>query len=503
MSEIDIQKEINKLTQYALDRKIISENEKYYSINLLLDVLNLDEFVPSDEKYSSLVLEEILKNILDWAYENKLIKENTTVYRDLFDTKVMNCFVPRPDTVVNHFNSLYLQSKEEATNWFYQFSKDTDYIRAYRTAKDLKWKVDTEFGQLDITINLSKPEKDPKAIAAAKLAKNTAYPKCQLCQENQGYRGRLNHPARETIRIIPIKLDGDDFYLQYSPYGYYNEHCIVFNKKHIPMEVNEACFTHLVKFVEMFPHYMLGSNADLPIVGGSILTHDHYQGGRYRFPMFDAKDIGKLHFDGFEDIKASFLYWPLSVIRLRGKDRSRIIKLSSKILEKWRKYTDEENFIYAYTDETPHNTITPICHKEGDEFIMDLTLRNNITTDEYPLGYYHPHSQYWNIKKENIGLIEVMGVAILPARLKKEMQIVKEDILSKTDVALDERVKAHARWVEDILANNQNIDENNIDMIINKEIGKTFEKVLCCCGVYTPNEQGLLSLKKFVKYVNE
>ncbi len=493
---------IKQLATYALERYLISENEITYSINLLLDVLNIDEYVEPEDEYQNVDLETTLKGILDYAVSNNLLENDSVVYRDLFDTKVMNCFTPRPDSVITQFYNQYWNSPESCTDWYYQFSKDTDYIRSYRIKKDLKWTTETEYGDLDITINLSKPEKDPKAIAAAKTMKQSNYPKCQLCAENEGYRGRVDHPARETIRIIPIKLDGDDFFLQYSPYSYYNEHCIVFNKKHIPMVIDEKAIRHLFAFVKLFPHYILGSNADLPIVGGSILTHDHYQGGRYVFPMFRADDVCEISFRGYEDVKASFLHWPVSDIRLKSSDPERLISLSVKILNAWRSYTDEKSFIYAETDGVKHNTITPIVHKKNDEYVIDLALRNNITTDEYPLGVYHPHQELWNIKKENIGLIEVMGLAVLPSRLKNELNAVKEAILADKDLATDELANKHKTWVDSFIKNYK-VTADNIDSILEKETGLVFKKVLECAGVYKQNEEGKEGLLRFVKFVNQ
>ena len=495
---------IKKLATYALEKGLITPEEECYSINLLLDVLNLDEYVEPAEEYKDVDLGSTLREILDYAAENKLIESNSVVYRDLFDTKVMNCFTPRPQTVIDKFNALCLEDPTKATDWYYSFSKDTDYVRSYRIKKDLRWKTRTPYGNLDITINLSKPEKDPKAIAAAKLLKQSSYPKCMLCRENEGYRGRVNHPARETIRIIPMNLCGDSFYLQYSPYSYYNEHCIVFNHDHIPMVINEKAIRHLFAFVSKFPHYMLGSNADLPIVGGSILTHDHYQGGRYTFPMFVAPEVTKLSFEGFSDIEASHLYWPLSVIRLKGEDVERLTELSCKIIAKWRGYTDESCQIFAETDGVPHSTVTPIVHKEGKKFVIDLALRNNLTTEEYPLGVYHPHQEYWNIKKENIGLIEVMGLAVLPSRLKGEMERLSELLLTGGDVASDERTSKHASWLTSFRKEYpETMDAKGIDEMLKNEIGRTFMKVLECAGVYKQDEKGRKGLLRFVSYVNE
>ena len=498
---MDVNVAIKKIVTYALEKKLILPEEEVYSTNLLLDVLNLDEYNQPEENFKDVDLESTLKELLDYAVEEHLI-EDSVVYRDLFDTRIMNCFTPRPSSVIAEFQKRYKNSPEEATSWYYQFSKDTDYVRSYRIKKDLRWKVETEYGDMDITINLSKPEKDPKAIAAAKTMKQSSYPKCQLCKENEGYRGRVNHPARETIRIIPLNLAGDDFFMQYSPYSYFNEHCIVFNSKHVPMVINESALKHLLAFVEMFPHYLLGSNADLPIVGGSILTHDHYQGGNYLFPMLKAEKVFDLSFKGFEDVKASYLKWPLSVIRIQSKDKERLLALAVYILDQWRGYSDEESFIYAETDGVPHNTISPICHKIGDEFAFDLALRNNITTKDYPLGVYHPHEELWNIKKENIGLIEVMGLAVLPSRLKNELQMVKEALLAKKDLLADEVTKKHASWVSSFIGKYPTLDQSNIDEIFDQEVGLTFKKVLECAGVYKQDEKGFAGLKRFISYCN-
>lgn len=499
---MDINQSIKKLASYALERGLITPYEKDYSINLLLDVLDLDEYIEPEDTYENVNLEEVLKEILDYAYERGLIKENSVVYRDLFDTKVMNCFTPRPNEVKATFYSLYEEEPKEATDWYYQFSKDTDYIRDYRVKKDLRWKTETSYGKIDISINLSKPEKDPKAIAAAKLLKQSSYPKCQLCKENMGYRGRVNHPARETIRIIPITLAGDDFFLQYSPYSYYNEHCIVFNALHTPMVIDENCLKHLLAFVHMFPHYILGSNADLPIVGGSILTHDHYQGGNYTFPMFRAKKVFDLTFEGYPEVKASYLKWPLSVIRIQSKDEKQLLSLAVKILGCWRTYSDPKCFVYAETDGVPHNTISPICHKIGDEYAFDLALRNNITTEEFPLGVYHPHQECWHIKKENIGLIEAMGLAVLPSRLKAEMEKMKEFLLEKKDPQTDPDLEKHAPWMGEIVKKYDDINAANVDQILEKEIGLVFKDVLEYAGVYKQNEEGYEGIRRFVEAVN-
>lgn len=502
MSEID--RSIAKLASYALEHKLIGEEEKAYSINLLLDVLNLDSYEEPSEEFHDVDLESTLKEILGYAVKEKLIEQDSVVYRDLFDTKVMNCFTPRPDQVIGMFYYLYeTKGPKAATDWFYRFSRDTDYIRSYRVKKDLRWKTRTKYGNLDISINLSKPEKDPKAIAAAKLLKQSGYPKCMLCKENMGYRGRVNHPARETIRIIPLTLEGGEYYLQYSPYSYYDEHCIVFNKEHVPMAIDERCLKNLLSFVTIFPHYMLGSNADLPIVGGSILTHDHYQGGRYVFPMFRAKKVMNLYFKGYSKVKASYLRWPLSVIRIQSRNKKELLSLALKILNTWRGYSDESLNIFSETEGVPHNTISPICHKIGDEYAFDLALRNNLTTEEFPLGVYHPHQECWHIKKENIGLIEAMGLAVLPSRLKNELSLVRQAILEKRDFSEDPSISSHYIWVKEFEKKYPIIDESNIDGILSKEVGLVFMKVLEYAGVYKQNEDGYAGVLRFVETVNE
>ena len=500
---MNIHEEIKKLACYALEKGLIEEDEVSYSINLLLDVLNLDEFNDDGKFYSDVDLEDVLSKILDYAYEAGLIKENTIVYRDLFDTKIMNCFTPRPSQVEKTFCELEKESPKKATDYFYHLSLDSDYIRSYRIKKDIKWTTKTVYGNIDITINLSKPEKDPKAIAAAKLQKQTSYPKCLLCKENMGYRGTLLHPARQTIRYIPLDLDGEKYFMQYSPYSYYPEHCIVFNCKHIPMTVSRKTFDHLISFVRRFPHYMLGSNADLPIVGGSILSHDHYQGGNYVFPMFKAKDVFTYTMKSFPKVKISYLYWPLSVIRLRSSDTDSLTELSDRILLAWREYTDESLTVFAKTDGIAHNTITPILHFEDGEYVMDLALRNNLTNERYPLGIYHPHQEYWNIKKENIGLIEVMGTAILPSRLKGEMAALKNHILHHEDIASDPLTEKHAQWVKSFQDELVSLkDEEEVESILRKKIGETFQKVLECAGVFKQNEEGYEGVRRFLSSID-
>ena len=488
---------IKKLVQYGVESGLMPECERIYATNLLLECFKEDEYVDVDCDLSNIVLEDVLKELLDEAVKRGII-EDSVVYRDLFDTKLMNCLTPRPAEVQRIFHEKYDESPEAATDYFYGLSRASDYIRTYRVKKDLKWTVDTDYGTLDITINLSKPEKDPKAIAAAKNAPQSAYPKCLLCVENEGYAGRANHPARENHRIIPIRINDSDWGFQYSPYVYYNEHCIVFNGQHTPMKIEKATFVKLFDFIKLFPHYFLGSNADLPIVGGSILSHDHFQGGHYTFAMEKAPIIQNFTVKGYEDVTCGIVKWPLSVIRLQCKDEKRIIDLADHILGKWRDYTDEAAFVFAKTDGEPHNTITPIARKRGELFELDLALRNNITTEEHPLGVYHPHEKLHHIKKENIGLIEVMGLAVLPSRLKGELEQLSEAILAGKDLRQDEVLSKHADWVDEFKGN-YTITRENVDEILQKEVGKVFCRVLEDAGVFKCNEEGLKAFNRFVE----
>lgn len=507
-----IQERILDLVDYGLATGLIEEADKCYTVNRLLELFRLDELsdevVAAHEAKAAMsreeaedALEAILKDLLDYAYENGITEENSVVYRDLFDTKIMSLLVPRPSEVIAKFSSLYQQDPKKATDYFYTLSRDTDYIRRYRIKKDLKWTTTTDYGTLDITINLSKPEKDPKAIAAAKNAKQSGYPKCLLCKQNEGYAGRINHPARQNHRIIPVTINQSDWFMQYSPYVYYNEHCIVFNSQHTPMKIERATFGKLLDFVEQFPHYFVGSNADLPIVGGSILSHDHFQGGHYEFAMAKAPIEKEVTFAGFEDVKAGIVKWQMSVIRLSSADKERLIELADKILLAWRGYTDEAAFIFAETDGEPHNTITPIARKRGDMFELDLVLRNNITTEEHPMGVYHPHEKYHNIKKENIGLIEVMGLAILPARLKDEIAQLQEAILSGKDLRSDEALAKYAEWVDEFLPKYESITRENVGEIIQNEIGLVFSKILENAGVYKCSAEGREAFMRFIKSV--
>ena len=509
-----IQERILELVEYGLVTGLVEPEDKGYTINRLLELFGLDELEDEvlaayetretmTEETAVASLEEILSAMLDYAAEHGLLEDNTVTYRDLFDTKIMGMLMPRPSEVTAKFKTLLKErGAQAATDYYYKLSCDSDHIRRYRIKKDLKWTADTEFGTLDITVNLSKPEKDPKAIAAAKLAKQSGYPKCLLCKENVGYAGRVNHPARQNHRIIPVTINQSDWFFQYSPYVYYNEHCIVFNAQHTPMKIERATFGKLLDFVTQFPHYFVGSNADLPIVGGSILSHDHFQGGHYTFAMAKAPIEKEITFKGYEDVEAGIVKWPMSVIRIKSADRDKLIDLADKILLAWRGYTDEEAFIFAETDGEPHNTITPIARRRDGDYELDLVLRNNITTEEHPLGVYHPHSHLHHIKKENIGLIEVMGLAVLPARLKGEMAELRDAILTGKDLYSTETLASHADWALKFMSKYDKIDESNIDGIINEEIGLVFKEVLECAGVYKCTDEGRAAFRKFIDAVN-
>lgn len=488
---------VKKLAEYGIQTGLTPECERIYTVNLLLELFHEEEYVDPACELSPIILEEVLSQLLAQACQRGIVKEDA-VHRDLFDTKFMNCLLPRPAQVQSVFWEKYKASPKEATDYYYKFCQDSDYIRRYRVCKDKKWTVDTQYGTLDITINLSKPEKDPKSIAAAKNAKASSYPKCLLCMENEGFAGRANHPARENHRIIPVTINDSAWGFQYSPYVYYNEHCIVLNGQHVPMKIEKSTFRKLFDFVKLFPHYFLGSNADLPIVGGSILSHDHFQGGHYTFAMAKAPVTESFTVKGFEDVALGIVKWPLSVIRLQGKDENRLIELADHILTTWRGYTDEEAFIYAHTQGEPHNTITPIARMRGEVFELDLALRNNITTKEHPLGVYHPHAELHHIKKENIGLIEVMGLAVLPSRLKDEMELLKEYILESRDLSSHDVLKKHAPWVRDFLPCHPDLDRENIDHVLEQEIGKVFCRVLEDAGVYKCDEAGRKSFRRFI-----
>lgn len=492
-----ISENIKQLVQYGLDTGLVSKEDTIYVTNRILEVLKETTY-EEPESVPPADLETILGRLTDYAVSKGLLEHDSVVYRDLFDTQLMGCLTPPPSQVTAQFRALYQESPEKATDYFYKFSQDTNYIRRYRISKDIRWKYSSPYGELDITINLSKPEKDPKAIAAARLVKSGSYPKCLLCKENVGYAGHAGHPARQNHRIIPLTINQSPWGFQYSPYVYYNEHCILFNQEHIPMKIERATFAKLFDFIKLFPHYLIGSNADLPIVGGSILSHDHYQGGHYTFAMAKAPIERHVVIPGYEDVETGIVKWPLSVIRIRSTDADRLIDLADHILKSWRNYTDEAAFIFAETDGEPHNTITPIARKVGDTFELDLALRNNITTEECPLGLYHPHAKYHHIKKENIGLIEVMGLAILPARLKDELHLLEEYILEKKDIRSCEAIEKHADWAESFLPNYPDISQENIQEILRKEIGKVFTGVLEDAGVYKCTPEGREAFLRFL-----
>ncbi len=500
---MNIYESINMLAGYGLATGLVESEDLVYTKNRLLELFALDGF--ENEAQSQEIpqvkteqLESILKSLLDYAVEKKFI-EDSIVYRDLFDTKIMSCLVCRPSEVQKKFRALYAESSKKATDWYYKFSQDTDYIRRYRVCRDLKWKTKTDYGEIDITINLSKPEKDPKAIAAARNAKQGGYPACLLCKENEGYAGRVNHAARQTHRIIPVELNGKKFGLQYSPYVYYNEHCIVFSFDHVPMKISADTFRYLFDFIKLFPHYTVGSNADLPIVGGSILSHNHFQGGNYKFAMASAPVEETFEIENFSDVKCGIVKWPMSVIRLDAKNPERAVLLAEKILSAWKNYSDESAFIFAETDGEEHNTITPIARKNGDDFEIDLVLRNNITTKENPLGVFHPHAELHHIKKENIGLIEVMGLAVLPSRLKTELSDLAKAILEKRDFKNDESLGKHFDWVQEFLPGYADINESNVEKILQDEVGIVFAKVLEDAGVFKRNAEGKKAFEKFIK----
>ena len=491
---------IDSLVSYAMNTGLAEPCDHQVLTNRLLDILHKEDYTVSDEPQSE-DLEEILAGMLDYAVANGLCDDGITA-RDIFDTRIMGAVTPMPREVIRTFREKYAQSPETATDWYYKFSCDTDYIRRYRIARDMRWKFPSEYGEMDITINLSKPEKDPKAIAAAKNAPQTAYPKCQLCRENEGYAGRMNHPARANHRIIPIEICGADWCLQYSPYVYYNEHCIVFNAEHIPMKIDKSAFQKLLDFVRVFPHYFVGSNADLPIVGGSILSHEHFQGGHYTFAMETAQVETKLTFRGFEDVQAGIVKWPMSVIRLRGADPARIADLADKILTCWRGYSDESVGVIAFSDGEPHNTITPIARRRGEDYELDLVLRCNICTAEHPLGVFHPHADKHHIKKENIGLIEVMGLAVLPSRLKQELSTLAAAAAEGRDISGDEILGKHAQWLAQLKEQYTFTAENALDIIL-QETGRVFAAVLEDAGVFKHTPEGMEAFLRFADWVNQ
>lgn len=490
---------VRKLVCYGLSNGLFEKRDEIFVTNRILEILNLDS-IEDFSDYSVTDLEPVLKELLDFACEKNLT-ENSVTMRDLFDTKLMSALLPRPSEVTDRFFEDYKESPEKATENYYKFSCDSDYIRRYRIKKDLKWTVDTDYGTLDITVNLSKPEKDPKAIAAAKNAKQSGYPKCLLCKECEGYAGRINFPARQNHRVIPITLGGENFFLQYSPYVYYNEHCIVFNSEHIPMKVDYDTVVKLFDFVEKFPHYFIGSNAGLPVVGGSILSHEHFQGGRYTFAMEKADTEYSFKIKGIENVEAGILKWPMSVIRLKSKELEDVKAAAKRVFDAWGGYSDESVGIINFSDNEPHNAITPIARKRNGIYELDLVLRNNLTTEEFPLGVFHPHEKLHHIKKENIGLIEVMGLAVLPARLKTEMAKLAQCLVNGTDCKEDESLVKHAEWADELKEKYKTFDSDTVDSVLEKEIGLVFEKVLEDAGVFKRDEKGKKAFIEFTETI--
>lgn len=496
-----IDEAVDKLACYAQRTGLVDPCERIWAVNVILEALKLDSYTqPTGSPEGEIDLPAVLEELMDDAHARGVLPEDSVVYRDLFDTMLMGRLTPRPAQVIERFRALYAESPERATDWYYRFSQDTNYIRRDRIAKDVKWVAPTEYGELDITINLSKPEKDPKAIAAARNLPASAYPRCQLCAENEGYAGRVNHPARGNHRMIPITINGSPWFLQYSPYVYYNEHCICLNREHVPMRIDRACFAKLLDFVRQFPHYFVGSNADLPIVGGSILAHDHFQGGHYTFAMEKAPVETQVCIRGYEDVETGIVKWPMSVLRLSHEDPARLVDVADRILKSWRVYSDEAVFLFAETEAEPHNTITPIARRRGSRYELDLVLRNNITTPEHPLGVYHPHAELHHIKKENIGLIEVMGLAVLPARLKEELSVLAEALAEGADLRADARTAKHADWAEAFRGKYDITAENALD-IVKKETGLVFAQVLEHAGVYKRTAEGRAAFLRFVEQI--
>ena len=490
--------EINRLLNFGLQQGLIHEEDKIYASKMILWLLKIDEFEPEEIDETLTTPTPILENILDYAVTKNMI-EDTVTERDLLDTNIMNCLMPRPSEVIAKFKKIYAESPEKATDYYYKLSIASNYIRKDRIDKNMVWKAATEYGDLDITVNLSKPEKDPKEIAKAKSYKSTSYPKCLLCKENEGFYGHINHPARQTHRIIPMNLGTQKYFMQYSPYTYYNEHCIIFNSEHVPMKINRKAFANLLNFVDILPHYFAGSNADLPIVGGSILSHDHYQGGRYTFAMEKASVEKTYSVKGYEDINVGRVKWPMSVIRINGENKERLVSLAEHILNLWREYSDESVEILCKTNDEPHNTITPIARKRNGKYELDLVLRNNRTSDEYPLGIFHPHNEVHHIKKENIGLIEVMGLAVLPARLKEELKLLEDALINRIpDISNDEKIAKHSDWYKYLLSKYYAITEDNAYIILQKEVGIKFLEVLNHAGVFKRNDKGMYAFDKFI-----
>lgn len=498
----DISKEVKRLVQYGLKKGLIHRYDSIYTQNRIMEVLDIQELKDVEIGEDTLGLEEILENITAWAVQNRRIKADTQQNRDLFDTSLMGCLTPRPSEVIGCFNELYKRDKRAATDYFYKLSRDTNYIRVQRVNRDLKWKTHTEFGELDITVNMSKPEKDPRDIAAEKNIVKGEYPKCLLCRENEGYAGRLNHPGRQNHRVIPINLTGEEWFMQYSPYVYYNEHCIVLKGEHEEMKLTGDTFTRLLEFVEHFPHYFIGSNADLPIVGGSILSHDHFQGGRYDFPMAKAETLEEYRVQGLEGVVLKRLKWPMSVIRVEGSDREKVSKASDYIYRSWQAYSDEKASIINSTNGVMHNTVTPIGRMKNNLYQMDIVLRNNRTSREYPEGIFHPHRDLHHIKRENIGLIEVMGLAVLPGRLSRELKELSYFLVHRDEIHRieeHEELIKHRDWCLEILEKHQDINEGNVQGILENEVGLKFLRVLMDAGVYKANPEGKETFNRFIK----
>ncbi|MBQ2880943.1 MAG: UDP-glucose--hexose-1-phosphate uridylyltransferase [Clostridia bacterium] len=489
--------DVQRLIDYALKKGLITCDDIYVVRNRLMEALQLTDWCECEAESEGFTIDEILLPLVEYACEAGIIMD-TVNSRDLFDTKLMGILTPMPREVIGEFRRNYAESPEKASDWYFKFSQDLNYVRAGRIAKDLKWTYESEYGVLDITINCSKPEKDPRDIAAAKTQKSVSYPKCQLCAENAGFAGTSTHPARQNLCPIPVTVNGESWFIQYSPYGYYNEHCIVFNSKHVPMAIDAQVFGKLFDIIDYMPHYFVGSNADLPIVGGSILSHEHFQGGKYTFAMETSPVEYEFDFPGHPDVSAGIVKWPMSVIRLSSENKAELAECANIVLSAWRKYSDPDAYIFAETDGVPHNTVTPIARKKGSRYECDLVLRNNITTEERPMGLYHPNPALHHIKKENIGLIEVMGLAVLPARLSKEIVLLEKALLEGADLREDAALASHADWAEEVLNAHPEFSAENARGILEQEIGKVFLEVLCDAGVYKRNEEGQAAFKRFI-----
>ena len=497
---MSIETDLNRLINYGIKNDLMKRDDIDDVANKLLDLLQIKSFSYVKMTDTNNDISAILDNILSYAKNVGLLATDTIDEYDLFDTKVMGCLMPRPSEVNTKFETLYKLEPKKATDYFYQLSRASNYIRTARIEKDKQWKVKTSYGKIDLTINLSKPEKDPKTIAQAKLIPNGGYPKCLLCKENVGYAGHLAHPARQNHRIVPVTLLDEQWYLQYSPYVYYNEHCIVLKREHEPMEISRLTFERLLEFIAQFKHYFVGSNADLPIVGGSILTHDHFQGGAYEFAMDRAEVLQKFKIPCFPQVGIELLNWPLTTLRLKGEDVEGIADLAEHVLNTWRAYSDPSCDIYAMTGEVPHNTITPIARFREGYYELDLVLRNNRTSDEHPNGIFHPHQKYHHLKKENIGLIEVMGLAILPGRLLLELDILKQALIAcDVEILLSSKLDKHQVWFLELREQSIGLDEKEVEELIQQDVGLKFAEILACCGVYKLDEAGLSGIHRFVE----